>query len=211
MTLRRAASSPSAPQTDHLVRFVVLVVAAMSTAAGEDERSHLEDGQDASIVSGGKRGGAKRGKGKRAGAKGVGKGKGKGKGKRSGGKTGGGKGGKKAPISRAALAGLSFPVGRIHRRMKDGLLRKQRCGASAGIYAAALLEYLTAEVLELAGNACKEMKKTRITPRHILLAIKGDEELNQIITATISGGGVVPHLHAFLLKKLSKKKKKSGR
>ena len=59
-----------------------------------------------------------------------------------------------------------------------------------------------AELLELSGNAAKDNKKTRINPRHIQLAIKNDEELNKFVgTATISAGGVMPNIHAVLLKK----------
>ena len=73
-------------------------------------------------------------------------------------------------------------------------------GAGAPVYLAAVLEYLCAEILELAGNAARDNKKSRIVPRHITLAVKNDEELNKLLgNVTIASGGVLPNIHAVLL------------
>ena len=113
--------------------------------------------------------------------------------------------GKKA-VSRSAKAGLQFPVGRIARYLKKGKYA-QRIGAGAPVYLAAVLEYLTAEVLELAGNAARDNKKNRVVPRHIQLAIRNDEELSKLLgTVTIAAGGVLPKIHSVLLPKKSSKK-----
>jgi histone H2A len=118
-----------------------------------------------------------------------------GKGKGGRGKTGGAN----KAVSRSSRAGLQFPVGRIARYLKQGKYA-ERVGAGAPVYLAAVLEYLAAEVLELAGNAAKDNKKTRIIPRHIQLAVRNDEELNKLMAnTTIASGGVLPNINQHLL------------
>ena len=76
------------------------------------------------------------------------------------------------------------------------------------MYLAAVLEYLAAEILELAGHAARGNKKARIIPRHVQLAVRNDEELNKLLAGvTIAAGGVLPNIHSVLLPKKSKKEK----
>eukprot|EP00808_Paulinella_micropora_P003609 g41844.t1 len=128
---------------------------------------------------------------------------GKGKGGRGKGKAGGGK-----QVSRSSRAGLQFPVGRVSRFLRKGRYAA-RVGGGAPVYMAAVLEYLTAEILELAGNAARDNKRTRISPRHMQLAVRNDEELNMLLGGvTIASGGVLPNIHSVLLPK--KKPAKEG-
>lgn len=70
----------------------------------------------------------------------------------------------------------------------------------AGIYLTGVIEYVCAEILELAGNSAKENKKQRIIPRNIQLAIRNDEELNKYMSnVTVRSGGVIPHIHQTLM------------
>merc|ERR1711935_34574 len=109
------------------------------------------------------------------------------------------------PMTKAARAGLQFPVGRIARFLRQGR-HAERVGAGAPVYLAAVLEYLAAEVPGLAGNAAKDNKKTRIIPRHIQLAVRNDEELNRLLKdTTITSGGVLPYINSFLIKTTNKK------
>ncbi|CAL8466049.1 g5585 [Coccomyxa elongata] len=112
----------------------------------------------------------------------------------------------KKSVSKSTKAGLQFPVGRIARYLKKGKYAS-RVGAGAPVYLAAVLEYLAAEILELAGNAARDNKKTRIIPRHIQLAVRNDEELSKLLSGvTIASGGVLPNIHSVLLPKKTAKK-----
>ena len=121
------------------------------------------------------------------------------------GKAGRGNQTKNKSQSRSVRAGLQFPVGRIARYLKEGKYA-QRIGGGAPVYLSAVLEYLTAEIVELAGNAAKDNKKSRIIPRHIQLAVRNDEELDTLMKGTtIASGGVLPKINESLLPKKATK------
>jgi histone H2A len=97
-------------------------------------------------------------------------------------------------------AGLQFPVTRVGQQMMLYVAGTTRKGRGAPIYLAAVIEYLCAEILELAGNAARDNKRTRITPRHIALAVYNDEELSKLLQkSVIPYGGVLPNIHAILI------------
>jgi histone H2A len=126
------------------------------------------------------------------------------------GKGGRGKSKETKSVTRSSRAGLQFPVGRSNRFLRDGRYAA-RVGGGAPVYLAAVLEYLAAEILELAGNAARDNKKTRIIPRHVQLAIRNDEELNKLLrSVTIAQGGVLPNIHHVLLPKKKSIKKVKG-
>ena len=102
--------------------------------------------------------------------------------------------GRAKPVTGSARAHITFPVGRINSMFKRGRY-SDMVGKGAGVFTAAVLEYLCREIVELAGNAAVEAKKQRIIPRHIQLAIGNDEELNKVIASTtIASGGVLPNV-----------------
>lgn len=123
----------------------------------------------------------------------------KGKGRRSGNGT------KSKPVSGQKKAGTVFPVGRLNRMVKQGRY-SARVGGSTGAFMAAVLEYVCAEVLELAGDICEQQKKKTIQPRHINLGLRQDDELSKMAAGiTITSSSVQYNVNDFLLPKKGKK------
>jgi len=120
---------------------------------------------------------------------------------------------KRAPAAKKATkAALTIPSGRVGSLLRKGRYAK-RVSKTAGVFTAAVLSYLTAELLELSS---KSMKKgaTRLTPRAVTLAVRADDELSGLLSnVSLSRGGVVAKVHESLQKKKkgSKKSAKSGK
>lgn len=140
-------------------------------------------------------------------------------------KASGGKRKRKAPTppgpnTMSGRAGLCFPAARVNRYLRTKAVDKdQRVGDTAGVFLAAVLEYLARKILKSSGNIAHKSKRVRISPRHIALAIMNDPELDELVHASIAQGGVMPHIEEALLPKgkkpkdgapAKKKRKKSG-
>ena len=68
---------------------------------------------------------------------------------------------RKAPVSNSVRAQTVFPVGRLNRMLKQGRY-SDRIGGSAGVFMAGVLDYISAELLDLAGAVCEEHKMKTI-------------------------------------------------
>lgn len=105
---------------------------------------------------------------------------------------------KAAPVARSRRAGIVFPVTRIENIMLE-LSTLERKSGTAAVYMAAAVEYVIAEILELAGNAARDAKKVRITPRHLKLAILNDGELTKLFKGVVMSGGVRSNINPALV------------
>lgn len=104
---------------------------------------------------------------------------------------------------REFYAGLQFSVSRVESVMRS--MGLSRVGAGAPVYLAAVCEYVTAEILELGGNAARDHKRKRVARKYVMTAIENDDELKCLFDSAILGGGVIPHIHSAILPKKSKK------
>lgn len=102
-------------------------------------------------------------------------------------------------------AGITFSVSRVRNGLRKGKYA-DHIQVGAAVYLAAVLEYLSAEILELGGNGALNSRRKRITPRHLFVAIRADEELHRLLhNVTIAGGGVLPYIHPVLVPVHSKR------
>lgn len=114
----------------------------------------------------------------------------------------------KKRVSSTKKAGLVLSVARINKRLKAGRYAR-RIGLTAAVYMASVLEYLVAEVLELAGNCARYFRKQRVFPRCIQLTLLHDKELFQLTRgAIVPQGGVKPFIHPVLMTGKSEEQEK---
>ena len=105
-------------------------------------------------------------------------------------------------------AGITFPTGRCTRLIRSKV-STDRVSQKAGVALASALEYLTAEIIEAAGDIAKEDGFKRIKPRHIKLAVNTDELLQDMWKGSdLAQGGVVPHSEEMIREGIKQKKGK---
>ena len=105
-------------------------------------------------------------------------------------------------MTQSTRAGIIFPVGRIGRYMRTKGMT-QRVGKHAPIYMAAVMEYICAEVIEVAGQVCNDMRASsvarrhmRLIPRHVELAVRDDTDLARFFhNKTFFGAGTTPYIN----------------
>lgn len=107
--------------------------------------------------------------------------------------------------SRSQRAGVIFPVGRIHRHMKEGRYA-ERISSDAPVYMAAVLQQVVEEVFKEANTRKEKKEQKRLIPNNILTAIRKDKELNEIFRDIVIREGGVPRAEK---EKEGKKGKKS--
>ena len=112
--------------------------------------------------------------------------------------------------SRQNKAGIIFSPSITEKFLRNFGNSKIMITSNSPVYLAAVLEYLTYEILDLSSNYCNENKKSRITIRDVEIVVRNDDELNSLLNKMnliFLGGGVTPFIHPSLLNKKKKVKK----
>jgi len=94
---------------------------------------------------------------------------------------------KETRISRSKRAGVTFPVGSIHRQLKKRF-RSNIVGHDTPVFMTAVLQDLAENILILAGNFALHYKKKRIIPKFLDLAITTNSDI-----AHLCRHPIIPH------------------
>lgn len=121
----------------------------------------------------------------------------------------------KKGFSRQNQVGIIFPPSICEKFLRNFGNSNVMITSESSIYLASVLEYLSAEILDLSSSIACSNDRIRITVRDLELAIRTDYEFNTFFNTwqiKFIGGGIIPFLNpAILEKKKSVKKKKKGR
>jgi histone H2B len=120
--------------------------------------------------------------------------------------------------SRQNRANIIFPPSLIENFLRSN--SRFSIASLTPIYLAAVLEFITFEILDISVKNSKERKHNRITVRDMELAVRNDIELDTLFkkyNITFLGGGVVPFIHnsfktntnSLALKNIKKQQKNS--
>jgi histone H2A len=112
--------------------------------------------------------------------------------------------------SRQNKSNIIFPPSIVEKFLRNFGTSKLMITSLAPVFLAAVLEYITYEIIDLASITAKDNKRVRITIRDLEVVIRCDVELNKLfnkLNASFLGGGVLPFIHSSLLNKKKKKKK----
>jgi len=117
----------------------------------------------------------------------------------------------KASRTKEDMAGLIFPISRIRKLMKK--LANRVVKVKAAVVMTSVLQYITAEILQLSSVEAASNKKHTIKPIHISAALAHDSELIKLL----NGGSIMgsyqsanPGINPALLPKKSKAREESA-
>lgn len=96
-------------------------------------------------------------------------------------------------------AGLLLPVNIFHKKLINGKYAR-KVAKEASVAMTGAIEYLVSEMLEIAKECADANQRKRIQPRHIMLAIKRDQDFDELLKdVTFPSTGVVPNIQDSLL------------
>lgn len=105
----------------------------------------------------------------------------------------------KRKMAKEKYAGLQFKVSTTNSLIHKNINKNNSSYEDTGVFLTAVLEYISAELLESSGDTARDDGRKQITPRDILKAVKDDSELDQIYSGYILGTGVIPAINDKLL------------